>query len=57
MIFLLAQKNSACIVSEEYLDTEFSYLKEVSGSLARNLQFNKFMVNDFIDVLEDFSAI
>lgn len=27
--FLLAQKNSACVVSEEYLDTAFNYLRKL----------------------------
>lgn len=55
MIFLLAQINSACIVSEEYLDAEFSYLRDVLVLLQGI--FNRFMVNDFINFLEDFSAI
>lgn len=57
MIFLLAQKNSACVVLEEFLDTEFSYLREVSVSVARNLQSNKFTVNGFIIFWDNFSAI
>lgn len=55
--FLLAQKNSACVVSEEYLDTAFSYLREVLVSVQRNHQYNMFMINAFVNFLEDFFAI
>lgn len=46
VIFLLAYKSPACVISEEYLDT--GRLKEVMVSITRNLQSKRFTVNDFI---------
>lgn len=55
--FSLGREKLVCVVSEEYLDTEFSYLREVLVSVARTLQSNKFMVNDFVNFWEGLSAI
>lgn len=52
--FLLAKKNSVCVVSEEYLDTAFSYLREVLVSVQRNHQSNMFMINYFVKFLGRF---
>lgn len=54
VIFFLAQKNSACVVSEEYLDTAFSYLREVLVSVQRNHQSKMFTTNDFVNFLGRF---
>ncbi|XP_055583892.1 uncharacterized protein LOC129737458 isoform X9 [Falco cherrug] len=39
---VIPELKTACVLAEEYLDREFSYLREVFVSVARNPQSSKF---------------